>query len=345
MKIYHLNLYSFKRHLFIKFLLVVFFIFSGNFCLWAQDSDTVYYETFHDQVHYRLYTSRKYTSFVLNEISSNQRFRFEPNSSQNLGLGVTYKGFTLNLAYGFGFMNELKQNVPTRYLDLQAHLYPKNLVIDFFGQFYKGYYLQDKFLGDFQGDFAYSEMNLKKLGFNLQYLFNGDKLSLRASFLQNERQLKSAGSFLLGLEMYNAQISDINFLVSNISFDSQRSFQIGPNAGYAYTLVFLKNFFVTTVISSQIGIGHSQMGLSGEQFGQWFLQPSLFGRGFLGYQHPRWSLNLNYVHNRLFLGPNNGFSNELMTGNYRLNFVYRLSKNSRTQQTFDRFINKIISVK
>jgi len=238
-------------------------------------------------------------------------------------------------------MNSLKANVPTRYLDLQAHIYPKNFIIDVFGQFYKGYYLRDLELSSSPLSLSYPEMQIKKLGLNFQYLFNGDKLSLRAAFLQNERQIKSAGSWLLGSEIYGGGIQNVNFLLDNTSLLSQRFVQIGPNIGYAYTLVFLKNFFFTSVISSHAGLGYTSLNLDKGKQGQWYFQPSIFARSFVGYNQSKWSINFNYVHNRLFLGEVNGFSNEIMTGNYRMNIIYRLSDGSGFQNFLDQFLNKI----
>jgi hypothetical protein len=327
------------RIFFTRFLIVIFscFFFQSN--LLAVNTDTTYYETFHDQLNLRLYGSRKYTSFIVDQSSAySYRYRFEPNSTNNLGVGVTYQGLTLNLAYGFGFVNTQTYDVPTRYLDLQAHLYPKNFVIDFFGQFYKGYYLEE-----IRGNlpltkYAFPDMNIQKLGFNVQYLFNGEKLSLRAAFQQNERQLRSAGSFLAGVELYRAKIDNIDFLIEPIN--SQMHFQLGPNVGYVYTLVFLKNFFITTAISTHAGLGYSHLVLDSTPNTKWIINHGVFARGFLGYQHSKWSINVNYIHNRLFLGEVAGFSNELMTGNYRVNFIYRLSKGSGVQHSIDKVLQK-----
>ncbi len=115
----------------------------------------------------------------------------------NLGLGATFNGLTFNLAYGFGFLNPERGRGETNNLDLQVHAYPKKLIIDVFLQFYRGYYLEKFYeTEDYrQGIFLLPDLRIKKIGLNVQYLFNGEKLSLRATFLQSEWQKKSAGSF------------------------------------------------------------------------------------------------------------------------------------------------------
>lgn len=295
--------------------------------------DSVYYVTFPDQLTTRVYTSRKYTALEVRDRVAGQTIRFEPNSTLNMGLGATYNGLTLNLAYGWGFLNPDKGSGETKYLDLQAHAYPKNLVIDLFGQFYRGYYVDLRENNSFQDPYYISpSMRVRKYGANVQYLFNGDKISLRAAFLQNEWQLKSAGSPLLGFEMYGGVVKDdqaiipIGFLDDESrNFDMSRYFQFGPNAGYVHTFVILKHFFITGYASTNISLGQQKLFFESTSDNRWAINSNLFLRGFVGYNAARWSVNFNYVHNRVNLIRNTDFDNTLMTGNYRINFVYRLA--------------------
>nr|WP_255806919.1 DUF4421 domain-containing protein [Belliella alkalica] len=296
------------------------------------DKDSVYYEKFPDQLTTRVYTSRKYTSFLLNDRRGDQKLRFEPNSTLNLGVGATYNGLTLNIAYGFGFLNPDKGTGDSKYLDLQAHAYPKNLVIDLFLQFYKGFYADLDGLSNQTDPFLIlPEMRVRKIGTNVQYLFNGDKLSLRAAFLQSEWQKRSAGSPLVGFEVYGGLVDNdrlilpIGFLPSESrNFSSSRYFQFGPNVGYTHTFVILKHFFITGSASTNLSLGHQSISFENETEKRWALNSNLFLRGFVGYNSKKWSVNANYVHNRVNLTRNSEFDNTLMTGNYRINFVYRI---------------------
>ena len=101
-------------------LLVILSLFIG---IWSQveaQEDSTYYISYKKKLTTRLYTSRKYTSLVIIDHVDDTRIRFEPNSTLNLGVGATYNDFTLNLAYGFRFMNPIDVKGRTRYLDLQA---------------------------------------------------------------------------------------------------------------------------------------------------------------------------------------------------------------------------------
>lgn len=300
----------------------------------AEEEENEYFEAFEDELVSRFYFSRKYTALQINDQEEDQSYRFEPNSTLNMGIGATYQWATLNLALGFGFLNPDRGQGDTRYLDLQAHAYPKKFIIDFFGQFYDGYHLLPEGKAAPAGENFYvrPDLVITKLGANVQYFFNEDKLSLRASFLQNEWQKKSAGSFLLGFEAYGGRaIADSPLLPDRLMEDAGRNFRtmrfldFGPNAGYAYTWVLKKRFFITAVASSSLGLGYSFLegGREPGRHTEWGISPNYFLRGFVGYNYGSWSVNANYVHNRVRLVPNQGFTNSLMTGNYRLNFIYR----------------------
>jgi hypothetical protein len=99
----------------IKITFGVFFLLWGT-ALVAQDIETAsekkqqsfdqhYIQSFYEKLTVRLYLSRKFTNVQLVDLSEEVHLDYEPNSTLNMGVGATYRGFTLNLAYGFGFLN------------------------------------------------------------------------------------------------------------------------------------------------------------------------------------------------------------------------------------------------
>lgn len=312
--------------------LILLSIFSSS-KIQAQDAalDTSYYETFPEHLNGRFYFSQKYTGLKLADKDADKEYLYMPNTTLNMGVGATYKNLTLNLAYGFGFLNPEKGKGETKYLDAQAHVYPRKMVIDLFLQLYKGFYLTDG-LGAAAGEnyLTRPDMKIQKIGASVQYVFNHGKFSYRAAFLQNEWQKKSAGTFLLGAEMYGGLAHEESNLIPDAliddpsrNFKTIRFFELGPNAGYAYTLVIKKHFFVTASATANLGVGYSTHHGENGRHTQWGINPNYFLRGFAGYNSSRWSINANYVHNNVQLPENGSFSNAMMTGNYRLNFIYR----------------------
>lgn len=328
------------------YLLIIFIVsngilfgFSSN--VQAQE-DTTYYVSYKKLLTTRTYVSRKYTSLFIRGIDDNTRIILEPTSTLNLGIGATYNDFTLNLAYGFDFMNANRNQVDTRYLDLQAHIYPKNWVIDLFGQFYNGFFLRDYIgpLPDIPPDLAFPDLEVRKFGANVQYLFNGDKLSLKAAFLQSAWQKKSAGSFVTGFEFYFGRANDesnilAEFIPDPIEFKKMNFIEFGPNVGYVHTFVIAKHFFITGMVSGNIGLGNTTISSETDKEGKWGVNSNYFLRGFAGYNGPKWSINANYVHNNVRIREARSFSTDFQTGNYRINFVYRFDVGPKLKPYLD----------
>lgn len=316
--------------------------------------DTAYIETPDDLFAARLYLSHKFTDLSVRVPNENRNYVFEPNSGLNLGLGFTYQTFTLNIALPFGFMNPDRQkNWPT-YLDLQVHAYPQKWIFDFYGQFYRGYTLDSKYLQNADEKYLREDIKINSVGLNANYLFWGEKLSLSAAFSQIGVQKKSAFSPFVGLEGYfgNSK-ADSLFLpttenVSNFNFDSSQSLQFGPNAGMVGTLVFWNGFFLTGVASVNYSVGFSEWSRGSDSFKKWGGVPTYLLRGFFGYNDHRFSVNVNYVYKNLNLMVNEPFDQSVNTGNYRLNIIYKFEVSKKFSQKFYkinpmRIINKNIS--
>jgi hypothetical protein len=332
------------------FLTLGFFLFPSKS---MGQEDTTYYVSYKKMLTTRLYTSRKYTSLFITEVDESSKLLLEPNSTLNLGIGATYNDFTLNLAYGFGFMNRGRNQVETEYLDLQAHIYPKNWVIDLFGQFYTGFYLRsyDGPLDNVPPELAFPEMEVRLFGANVQYLFNGDKLSLKAAFLQSAWQKKSAGSVFAGMEIYTGSARDdqnilAEFIPAPLQFNRMDFFEFGPNIGYVHTFVIAKRFFITGMASGNIGLGKTTISSDTNKEGGWGFNTNYFLRGFVGYNGPVWSINANYVHNNVRIEEARSLITDVRTGNYRINFVYRFNVGPKLQKYLDYVdINKYLPTK
>lgn len=318
------------------------------------DPENLFYEDFKTQLTLRYYFSKKYTGLSLNSSRDNFDLVYMPNSTLNMGIGATYQDLTLNLAYGFGFLNPERGRGETKKFDLQAHIYPKKFVIDFFGQFYDGYFLDHSrpMIGTQDSPLLLPEMRVRKIGAAVQYLFNYDEFSYRAAFLQNEWQKKSAGTLLMGFEMYGGQGHNDSGLIPPVMLDDERPqlsqisyFEFGPSLGYAYTWVIQKHFFITASASSHLALGYTDMEYANQgQSLVWNIQPNFFLRGFAGYNSKKWSVNVNYVYNRINLNRINGNQSSMMTGNYRLNFIHRIDPGKGLRKYLrhvDRLKNKL----
>ncbi|GMQ27349.1 hypothetical protein Aoki45_40320 [Algoriphagus sp. oki45] len=304
---------------------------------WAQNSnyDTTYIEKAKDQMILRAYVSRKYTNLDLGESVG----LYEPNSGLNLGVGFTFQKFTLNLAAPLGFLNPQRQKDWPQFLDLQAHSYPQNWIIDLFAQFYRGYIISD--FMDSGEDYLRRDLRVVKLGLSSSYLFNGEKFSFEAAFHQSEIQKKSAFSPMVGFEVYRVRISGDSLIIPqelDISGNYTQGdfFQIGPSAGFAGTLVFGKGFFLTGAASANLGLGTGKAD-ENKETRVVSLMPGYNLRGFAGYNGKRFSINGSYVFKNLLLSELEGISQEANTGNYRINVVYKIHPGPKLEKTYTKY--------
>lgn len=311
---------------------------------YAQDpADTTYYKPFPNQVTGRFYFSRKYTSILLRDVSENgYRLLYRGNTSLNMGVGATYRWATLNLAYGFGFLNPDRGRGKTKYLDLQFHGYGRKFSVDVLGQFYNGFYLTPRGRGTEQGIYYQRpDIHVAAVGASAQYIFNYRKFSYRAAFLQNEWQKRTAGSFLLGAEWFIGRTkSDSSIVPTKIERPPDNSgitrlsfIEAGPNAGYAYTYVYRQHWFATGAASVSLDLGwYTVENNSGKETTFGFRPNSLF-RVSGGYNSRKWAFSILAVSNAMRL-PKFDYNKtaNLRTGNVRLNICYRFRPNKNVKQ-------------
>lgn len=293
--------------------------------------DTYYIASYTDQLTGRFYFSQKYTAFKYYDEANDLQLRYLPNTTFNMGVGATYKVATLNLAYGFGFLNPDIGQGKTKYLDLQAYFYADNWLIDLLGQFYNGFFLSQK---DANGDYyVRPDIKVREFGATFQYMLNKGKFSYRAGFLQNEWQKKSAGTPLIGWQVLfgngSADSTLIPYTVNSAPIDDEGRhlsfFETGPNVGYAYTLVIKKHFFIMGSASATLSFGTSKVeAVDVSKYSS--LQPNFELRACAGYNSEKTAISLTLVDNTVSLASNKGTPQfSLSTGNLRLNFVRRFS--------------------
>jgi hypothetical protein len=302
--------------------------------------DTNYIRSFPGKVTGRLFLSQKYTNLQIIDGRNGPALEYEPNTTLNLGVGATAGLFTLNLAYGFEFLNPDVGKGSTRYLDLQSHVYSRKLVIDFFGQFYRGLYLSNtsEHAPDYPKPYYIrGDIYEQVFGLTAFYLFNHEKYSFRAALVQNEQQLKSAGSWLLGAEGYYTYAVGDSALVPSFmpegTFNNFRTvnqligFKVGPSGGYAHTFVIAKHFFIMISFTVQLGIGrYSTFRTDREAEVTGAFNASTFGRYALGYNSEKWFLGLSSVDNAIGVAPRvEGVRTIFGIGNARLNFAWRFA--------------------
>lgn len=271
------------------------------------ENDSAYIEDHTEDLTVRLFGSRKYTYYDMVDKRLKEEVLYRPNTSNNIGFGVNYKFIGINIGFKLPFINNDDDKYgKTKYLDLQSHLYLRKLVIDFYGQYYKGYYLANRRFNS-QVLSLRPDMYNTDLGLNVQYIFNDKRFSYRAAYLQNEYQKKSAGSFIVGGEVFAWKMKGDSALIpsdlgvegffDNEPFHKTSSVSIAANVGYAHTFVIKKYFFITASLTGSAGVNHTVLNyLDGRnkrrEFG-WQLNNTV--RLSAGYNSSKYFAGIHYV--------------------------------------------------
>ena len=312
-----------------------------------------YYEVFDQDLTTRLYLARRYTSVFLDAPKGTESLRYRPNTLTTMGINGSYKALSLSLGAGFGFLNpNREERGKTQSFDFRTHFYPRDWVTDVYAQFYRGYYLKG---GEIPGtrDVSYEtrpDIRTRLLGISTFHLFNGKNFSYRAGFLQNEWQKKSAGSFLLGGQIWYGRVKGDSALVParleafypQAGIDRVRMIGFGPGAGYAYTYVYEEHFFATGSVTLNTDISFTKEESIAGNANRVSFSPNATLRLVGGYNSRNWALTVAWFHNTTSAkGRSSDFEYSLRTGAFGVTLARRFSPGKRLRKQLDGVIDRI----
>ena len=210
---------------------------------------------------------------------------YNANYPLNVGFGLAVKNTIINATYDFGLI-PLKGNEygKTNLNDLQIHNYGTHFMLDVFLQNYKGFYsggLHNQPIAH------YPNLSITQIGAEGTYVFSGNQFSGKAAFEQSEKQLISAGSFIIGGGVYLYKIG----LDSNMSIAANRpvrNLQLGFNLGYAYSWV-IGNYWLLSGMAKMGINGGNEQHFSGA--GNVKVYPTAFARGAATYEKNTWAVS------------------------------------------------------
>ena len=245
------------------------------------------------------------------DLSNFYRLKYLPNGYFNLGIGFTYRSFGLSIATKVPiFQNSLAKHGDTRRLGIQYYLYSGKFSVDVLGSFSKGYYLKRTYthLPSFSKDIEYlrPDISSANIGISVNYIFNHSKFSYKAAFSDNERQKRSAGSFIAGGSIFSYQtIADSSFVPRTVNpdyFVKSRDISesgvlaFNANLGYAYSIVFLRNGIIT--VAYILGSGIQDNSFQREvlnDVNRWRFSMNHTGRLGIGYRFGKYYARLGII--------------------------------------------------
>lgn len=245
----------------------------------------------------------------------------KPNSPLNLGIGYYQKNTIINFEVSFLGV-KLASNEKygkTSVIDLQAHNYGKHLVLDVYYQRYKGFYEAD----EGQAPKAiFPNLTVQRIGAEVTYLFNSSKFSSKAAFQQKEKQLRSAGSVVLGGGLYHTQLSDTREL-TQLPDNKVANVQLGLGAGYAYTWVINPYWLLSGIATTGIGACNAWSEFKSARLKVF---PRAYARGAIGYNRDNWGMYFSMIIQNDKVYPANNEPLQLTGLNFQLAYVRHFNK-------------------
>ena len=226
-----------------------------NFLLY-RNQDTGYIKNMSDQWAVRLLAVNKYNYFQLRDNLNKSSLWYSPEIGVNLGLGFAYKWFALDITFDVG-LRENKQLIGNKFFDFQGKVFTSQQLLSLTIQYYYGYYItKQSGISQTLSDIQKQRNDIRKINLGLQWLyaFNYERFSMKAPFVFNEMQRKSAGSIVTGVDLALFVMDGDSIIVpANVhtDFDPQihltdlNVLSLSLRVGYMYTFSIKQHFFIS----------------------------------------------------------------------------------------------------
>jgi hypothetical protein len=274
------------------------------------EKDSNYIESYYNDLAVRFFSGEKTNNLQVIDPNNPVNLNYKPNRFFNLGIGLNYRFFGINLATKIPYINKQEsKDGKTSKFHLQSYFFTGKFAFDVITSFSQGYYLSntDEILPGFPEGINYQRPDIYSghIGLNVNYVFNHKKYSYRAAFNDTERQKKSAGSMIAGFEV-NSYVTrgDSAFIPSKTDEswypDSREINEFGvlainTNTGYSWSQVFLKNGIATASYIVGLGIQENKYSSESETINNhWRLSFSHRLKLGLGYRYKKYYARVNY---------------------------------------------------
>jgi len=340
-----------KQLRFLSFFLLLVVLVTGTNKVNAQtlflknDYDTNYIYSYTEKFTSRVFSSLSSAGISFIDQNLDKDLSYAIHSKLSFGVGFNYSVFGINLGFS-PFRSSVADSKygKTKSFDFRMNFYGRKFIFDLYFMTHAGFYLSNpgSILDGWTDTGAYPlrpDIHLFSTGIVAQYIFNNKKFSMRATYLQNEWQRKSTGSFLVGGEFFYSHFQgDSSFIPSQVNppeflggykFDNSLSINLGINGGYSHTFVIKQHLFFAIGVSAGPQLSYSVIQeyendiskKTGVTFG---INAGL--RAGLGYNSRRVYIGAFFITQNLYheLSASNA-SSLFSTGIFKLNFAYRFT--------------------
>jgi hypothetical protein len=264
--------------------------------------DSAYLADYTNVLTTRLFLLFQNASLLINTADNNvPKIVYHPNANVRIGFAGFWKWFGLGLSIDNPFYKtDQKEYGKTTTLDLRVNAFGRVIAGEFFLQQYHGFYISSPEQPD-GTHYLIPDMRTFSIGIAGYWIYNARRFSIRAAFIQNERQKKSAGSLVVRPAFLYYKISSDQGIIPaeiietyHIPFSnlitSGKFYSLGLAPGYVYTLVFLKDFYITAAVFPGIAAQFSDYSNEQRVYSDFGFAFQLSGRFAIGYNSDKWFL-------------------------------------------------------
>lgn len=190
-----------------------------------------------------------------------------------LSVAVGYRGLTLGVA-----VNPLKLAGKSKDMEYNLCSYGNKFGFD------AVYTTANTFSGDYeragqQTHVASGEVRQRMASIGGYYAFNHRRFSYPAAFTQSQRQLRSAGSWLLALSAVGCRLEDHSDTRATFGASKLEYFNLGLGGGYGYNLVCGRWLIHGSLTSEVVAVSYSRMEADGERLKMPYRFPNFIVQG------------------------------------------------------------------
>lgn len=201
-------------------------------------ADTInpYFKKFENSLAVQAFALNTSNSFTINYVQDNLMVDVVPNQKTTLGVAVQYDIVSFSIGFAPKFFANNRDNQDSKMTSYSLNFFPGR-----FMQHFDLYYQRGMSLEISGVDIYLPRMKSLKIGGITSYLFNPN-FSYRATAFQNEKQLRSAGSFAPSLSYY---YTEINTKEEPLLGGKTYYIDIALCPGYYYNWVIAKDFLLS----------------------------------------------------------------------------------------------------
>lgn len=250
------------------------FLFGIGGSLYAQ-YDSLYIKVYNDKFFIKPTFSVRSSNIDLNGKTGREfnNIKYSPNGNSYYGVGVYLYGLNLELSTKFpsSWQRSVENFGSTNSFDFRANIYTRKIALDFAYLLYQGFFLAKPQNHDPNWESGdphpqRSDLGYENLYINAYYIFNNKRFSMRSSYNQSEKQLRSVGSPLIAFTFADVKIHADSTLFPDktvvpqkvIGFNYADFLTYAVIGGYSYNFLY-KNFYLNGTFSIGPGIQNREI--------------------------------------------------------------------------------------